>query len=86
MIEIEKESKRRIIKPNVNIDKIRELTLWFRYDYVERYMAIQRAKFLGYDINDNLFSLENEAYDKDNELRTLLGKDKLPEKRFRDLI
>ena len=66
--------------------RIRELEMWFRYDYIDRLNRIQRHQYLGLPLPESRWDLEIEAYDKENELRQLKGLSPLPELKFRDLL
>lgn len=79
MRETELENKKEVIITNQKKDKkIRDLEHWFRNDYLVRLASINRAKFLGYKPTESLYSLQLEAYNKENELRELQGNVKLP--------
>lgn len=66
--------------------RIREIESWFRYEYVDRLNRIERFRYLGLPLPETRWDLENEAYEKENELRRLKGLSPLPELKFRDLL
>lgn len=66
--------------------RIRELETWFRYEYVDRLLRIDRCKYLGLPLPETRWELELEAYEKENEIRRLRGLSPLPEVKFRDLL
>lgn len=66
--------------------KIREIESWFRYEYIDRLNRIMRHQYLGLPLPESRWSLELEAYEKENELRQLKGMPELPEIKFRDLL
>lgn len=66
--------------------RIREIESWFRYEYVDRLNRIERFRYLGLPLPETRWDLEHEAYEKENELRTLKGLSPLPELKFRDLL
>ena len=84
MQERELENSRKTIKKDNT--RIRELENWFRYDYIDRLNRIARFQYLGLPLPESRWTLEIEAYDKENELRELQGLPKLPEIKFRDLL
>ena len=84
MQERELESSRITIKQDNT--RIRELENWFRFEYVDRLNRIERFRYLGLPLPETRWELENEAYDKENELRKLEGLTPLPEIKFRDLL
>lgn len=84
MQERELESSRITIKQDNT--RIRELENWFRFEYVDRLNRIERFRYLGLPLPETRWELENEAYDKENELRKLEGLSPLPEIKFRDLL
>jgi hypothetical protein len=82
MNEVEK-SKMTLTRDNT---KIREIEMWFRYEYIDRLNRIARHQYLGLPLPESRWDLEVEAYNKDNELRQLKGLPELPELKFRELI
>lgn len=84
MQEREVENSRITIKQDNT--RIRELENWFRFEYVDRLNRIERFRYLGLPLPETRWELENEAYDKENELRKLEGLTPLPEIKFRDLL
>lgn len=85
MIETPIENKTIIQPSNVNaeVDKIR---LWFRTEYIEKLSMLNRDKYLGLPMRYSRYSLEMEAYEKENRMRELLGQEKLPEPKFQHII
>lgn len=65
--------------------RIREIEMWFRYDYIDRLTRIMRHQYLGLP-SESRWDLEVEAYEKENELRQLKGLSLLPELKFRELL
>lgn len=82
MNEVEK-SKVTLTRDNT---RIREIEMWFRYEYIDRLNRISRHQYLGLPLPESRWSLELEAYEKDNELRQLKGLSPLPELKFRNLL
>ena len=62
-----------------NIIRINELMKWFYNDYIFRLEHIRRCKYLGIIPDEDEYSLQKEAYDKEQELRLLTGKPPLGE-------
>lgn len=83
-------SEREIEKSRLTIKRdnarIREIESWFRYEYVDRLNRIERFRYLGLPTEETRWDLENEAYEKENELRKLKGLEPLPELKFRELL
>lgn len=83
-------SEREIEKSRLTIKRdnarIREIESWFRYEYVDRLNRIERFRYLGLPTKETRWDLENEAYEKENELRKLKGLEPLPELKFRELL
>jgi hypothetical protein len=84
MQEIELETSRQT--PEIDKTRIRELETWFRFDYVERLNRIARCQYLGLPLPESRWTLELEAYEKENELRKLQGLPELPEIKFSNLL
>lgn len=84
MKEFELENTRQVNVPDTS--RIRELELWFRTEYVQRILAVQRNTYLGIKGDESRFEVEKEAYEKENELRHLLGKEPLPELKIRNMF
>ena len=82
MNEVEK-SKVTLTRDNT---KIREIEMWFRYEYVDRLTRIARHQYLGLPLPESRWNLELEAYEKEQKLRELKGVSPLPELKFRDLL
>lgn len=73
------------VKP-VDVKRIQELEHWFRTEYRNRLDAINRYNYLGIAHTESRYSLELEAYEKEQELRQLQGKEPLPEIKFKKII
>ena len=84
MQERELSNSKRTIKPDNT--RIREIENWFRYQYVDRLLRIDRFKYLGLQLPETRWELELEAYNKENELRRLKGLPQLPEITYKDLL
>lgn len=84
MRELELDSR----KHTVVKDKSREqeLITWFKTDYVQRLLRIQRYTYLGLPLPETRYALEHEAYEKENELRVLKGLEKLPKLKINDIL
>lgn len=82
MNEVEK-SKVTLTRDNT---KIREIEMWFRYEYMDRLNRIARHQYLGLPLPESRWDLEVEAYEKEQKLRQLKGLSPLPELKFRDLL
>lgn len=65
-----------------NRDEKLEIERWFRTDYIERKMRITRYSYLKLPLDETLYALEMEAYDKEQRLRELQGKGLLPDIRI----
>lgn len=85
MIESSLEIKRAIEPTSTNAE-IEALKKWFRTEYRDKLDALNRDKYLGLPMRISRYSLEMEAYEKENRLRELLGEDKLPEPKFTNVI
>ena len=75
-----------LIRPNevnVEVDKIR---IWFKTEYADKLATIKRDKYLGLPARYSRYALEMEAYKKENRLRELLGKEPLPEPKYKKII
>lgn len=84
MIENELENTR--ITQTKDLDRIEQLKLWFRYEYPKRLLTVNRYAYLGLPLPETRYTVELEAYNKENELRALEGREPLPELRFKELI
>lgn len=71
---------------DIDVTRINELELWFRHEYPARLQTINRYAYLGLPLKETRYSLELEAYNKENELRELKGLERLPELPFNDFI
>lgn len=85
MYENELELSRKTVN-NLNIRRIEELERWFRFEYPSRLNTIERYRYLGLPSNETRWSLEHEAYERENELRQLKGLSPLPELKYRDIL
>ena len=68
---------------NVEIDEIKH---WFRTEYLQKLAKSKRDAYLGLPCRVSRHALEMEAYKKENRLRELLGKEPLPEPKFKKII
>ena len=66
--------------------EIEKLQRWFRTEYLEKLAKSKRDAYLGLPCRISRYSLEMEAYKKENRLRELLGKEPLPEPKFKKII
>lgn len=64
---------------NKKLLKISELEKWFLGEYLLRLEHIRRCKYLGLTPDESEYDLQVEAYNKEQELRTLKGKPLLPD-------
>lgn len=85
MIENSIETKRTIEPTSTNAE-IERIKKWFKTEYRDRLDKVNRYKYLGLPMPDSRYALEMEAYEKENRLRELIGKDKLPEPKFTNII
>lgn len=63
-----------------------EIEAWFQKEYMMRKAKISRYKYLGLECDETLYELENEAYEKEQEYREIVGLDPLPEIKRIDII
>lgn len=85
MTEYEKETSR-ITTDSTDYKRIEELEKWFRYDYRSRLDAVNRYNYLGIPCVESRYTIEIEAYEKEQELRQLKGLAPLPEIKYTKLI
>lgn len=85
MIESSLETKRTIEPTSINAE-IEALKKWFRTEYRDKLDTLNRDKYLGLPMRISRYSLEMEAYEKENRLRELMGEDALPEPKFTNVI
>lgn len=85
MIESSLETKRAIEPTSTNAE-IEALKKWFRTEYRDKLDTLNRDKYLGLPMRISRYSLEMEAYEKENRLRELMGEDALPEPKFTNVI
>ena len=86
MMFYEQETSRKADVKTLDVDRIQEIESWFRNEYRNQLDAINRYNYLGIAHEKSRYALEVEAYDKEQELRRLLGKEPLPEIKFRKII
>lgn len=68
---------------SVEIDAINK---WFKTEYIQKLAKSKRDAYLGLPCRVSRYALELEAYKKENRLRELLGKEPLPEPKFKKII
>ena len=85
MIESSLETKRTIEPTSTNAE-IEIIKKWFRTEYRDKWDTLNRDKYLGLPMRISRYSLEMEAYEKENRLRELMGEPKLPEPKFTNVI
>ena len=85
MIERPIEHKKIDIKTNASVE-IDAIKKWFKYDYITKLTTLHRDTYLGLPMRYSRYALEMEAYEKENRLRELLGQDKLPDPKYKDII
>ena len=56
-----------------------ELENWFLTEYLMRLEHIRRCNYLNIQSDETMYSLQKEAYEKEQELRELVGKPALQE-------
>lgn len=71
---------------NNSLKEIDTIERWFKYEYPRRLQAISRYAYLGLPIPESRYSLELEAYDKENRLRELYGEPPLPKLKNNDIF
>jgi len=79
MKETVKNDRKVIYSDTSKLIEIRELEKWFKTEYIQRNLETRRYKFLGLPLKETLYSLELEAYKKEQRLRELKGEKKLPD-------
>lgn len=79
------EHKKIIAKTNISVE-IDDIKRWFRDEYRDRLDTLNRDKYLGLPMRYSRYALEMEAYEKENRLRELLGQEKLPEPKYKNII
>jgi hypothetical protein len=70
---------------NVNTE-VAKIQKWFKNEYAEKLAILNRDAYLGLPMRFSRYALEMEAYEKENRLRELLGQEKLPEPKYRNII
>lgn len=73
-------------RDSVDVSEIDAIKKWFRTEYIDRLNRANRYKYLGLPMLESRYALEMEAYEKENRLRELEGKEPLPEPQFRNII
>lgn len=79
-------SRSTITTSTYNIKKIIRLENWFKNEYPERLLRIMRYDYLKIPKKETRYALEMEAYEKEQELLALKGKELLPKIKITDLI
>lgn len=79
------EIKRTVETTNHN-QEILLLRQWFTTEYRDKLDMINRDKYLGLPVRLSRYALEMEAYEKENRLRELEGKNPLPAPKFTNII
>lgn len=64
---------------DIRLKRLKELEKWFSTEYLVRIEAIRRQKFFGLKPEENEYDLQLEAYQKEQEIRSLKGLKPLPE-------
>lgn len=77
---------RKTVQPSQIAIEIDEIRRWFRTEYAERLNRANRYKYLGLPMLESRYALEMEAYEKEQRLRELEGKEPLPEPKFTNII
>lgn len=85
MIERPINATKKVNKTNVSVE-IDEIKRWFKTEYAEKLATLNRDKYLGLPMRYSRYALELEAYDKENRLRELLGEERLPEPKYKNII
>jgi hypothetical protein len=83
--EYEVDNKRTVVD-TTDYKRIEELEKWFRYEYRSRLDAVNRYNYLGIPCVESRYTIEIEAYEKEQELRQLKGLAPLPEIKYTKLI
>lgn len=76
-MEIEKETRKEIVKDNSHKYKIKKLEHFLYNEYPKRLSHVQRCMYLGVTPDESRHTLEMEAYESEQELRALIGKKQL---------
>ena len=64
---------------DVRLKRIKEIETWLKGEYIQRLETIRRYKYLGIKPPESEYSLQVEAYNKEQELRAIKGLDPLPD-------
>lgn len=87
MVEIKHNDRREHVEiSRAPIDRIFEIRAWFEKEYSFRLHHIQRCKYLGIKPEYDLYELEKEAYDKEQELRALQGMEPLDDIKIHNIF
>lgn len=79
-------NSKKTIQPTGTNAEIERIKQWFRNDYRDELDKLNRYKYLGLPMERSRFALEMKAYEKENRLRELEGKERLPEPKFTKII
>ena len=85
MIENTVNTKKTVSPTSINAE-VDEIRRWFKTEYLEKLAKSKRDAYLGLPCRISRYALELEAYKKENRLRELLGKEPLPEPKFKKII
>lgn len=55
-------------------NRIKELENWFAKEYIFRLEHIRRCNYFNIPSDETMYSLQKEAYEKEQEYRALIGK------------
>lgn len=86
MIETEISNKKTASVEPLDLKRVEELEAWFKDVYVKELLRISRYKYLGLPCDRTKYDLEKEAYQKENELRKLLGQEELPAIKYKKIL
>ena len=86
MREFELNTSRETIIDHAAIKRTDELEKWFRFEYPARLNKINTYSYLGLKCDETRWDLEIEAYNKENELRIIEGKEPLPEIKYKSIL
>lgn len=76
----------RTTQSNKDLDRIETIQRWFAHEYPYRLQTIARYSYLGIKLPETRYALELEAYEKENELRALTGKEPLPKPKIQSVF
>lgn len=86
MKETERDNSRFIKIDTSTSQKAGLIREWFKNDYLIRLTQIERYRYLGLETEDTRYALELEAYQKEQDLRALLGEPLLPDHKLIKII